>query len=108
MEYRSNNYNLDNSESKFYIFEIKLKSENNKYTIRRIKQTKCGSIVDINDSIKNIDNFKISVFDINDPNNVLTIKKKNLPYIDNIIIKNNNILIQVNNSEILTINYRFI
>lgn len=108
MEYRSNNYNLDNSESQFYIFEIKLKSENNKYTIRRIKQNKCGSIVDINDNIESIENIKISVFDINDPNNVLTIKKKDLPYMDNIIIKNHNLLLQVNNSDMLTINYRFV
>jgi cyclophilin family peptidyl-prolyl cis-trans isomerase len=108
MEYRSNNYNLDNSESQFYVFEIKLKCTNNKYTIRRIKQTKYGQIVDLIDNIKSIESIKISVFDINDPNNILTIKKKDLPYIDNIIIKNHNLLLQVNNSDMLTINYRFV
>ena len=108
MEYCSNNYNLNNSESQFYIFEIKLKCENNKYTIRRIKQNKYGSLIDINDNIESIESIKISVFDINDPNNVLTIKKKDLPYMDNIIIKNHNLLLQVNNSDMLTINYRFV
>jgi hypothetical protein len=108
MEYRNNTYNLDNDETQFYIFEIKLKSNDNKYTIRRIKQTKSGSLIDINDNIENVDSIKIYVFDINNPNLTLTLKKKDIPYMDNIIVKNDNLLLQLNNNDKFTINYRFI
>ena len=108
MEYRVNNYNLDNNENRFYIFEIKLKdNERNKYSLKKIKYSKEGTLINILDNLKNINLLKIIIFDINDPSNLLTIKK-DISNEKNIVLKYKNILLHISNNDNFLINYKFL
>lgn len=108
MEYKMNNYNLNSNENIFYIFQIKIKTINNiKYIIKRVKQEKHGTLINELDEIEKISSLKIDIYDLNDPTNGILIKK-NIINDNNIIIKNKNVLIHVNNDNYTTINYKFL
>lgn len=108
MDCKINSYNLNQNENKFYIFELKVKDiEGNKYTIRRVKQEKYGNLVNTLDEINKLSSIKAIIYDLNDPTNMVTIKK-NISTNHNIILKNDNVLLQINNGDNVTINYRFI
>ena len=76
MDCKINTYNLNQNENIFYIFEIKVKDiEGVKHTIRRIKQKKEDNLINLTDEINKINYFKVIVFDVNDPTNIITLKK---------------------------------
>lgn len=108
MDCKLNSYNLNQNENIFYIFELKVKDiDGNKYTIRRVKQEKHGNLINSLDEIGKLTLIKANVYDINDPTNVVTFKK-NIESNFNIILKSNNLLLQISNGENVSINYRFI
>ena len=93
LEY-TNTYSLTQNKGIFYIFEITLYNDNDneKKIYKKIKTLKYDSIFNIFDKIKfNFNKIKIVFIDLNNPNNIITIKK-------NIILeKNNKIILQKNN-----------
>ena len=108
MDCKLNSYNLNQNENIFYIFELKVKDiDGNKYTIRRVKQGKYGNLINSLDEIGELTFIKANVYDINDPTNVVTLKK-NIESNFNIILQSNNLLLQITNGENVSINYRFI
>ena len=108
MDCKLTSYNLNQNKNIFYIFELKVKDiDGNKYTIRRVKQEKFGNLINSLDEIGKLSNIKANIYDINDPTNMITIKK-NIGTNFNIILQNNNLLLQINNGEYVTINYKFI
>ena len=108
MDCKLTSYNLNQNKNIFYIFELKVKDiDGNKYTIRRVKQEKFGNLINSLDEIGKLSNIKAIIYDINDPTNMITIKK-NISSNFNIILQNNNLLLQINNGEYVTINYKFI
>lgn len=108
MDCKLSSYNLNQNENIFYIFELKVKDiDGNKYTIRRVKQEKFGNLINSLDEIGKLTHIKANIYDINDPTNMITIKK-NIATNFNIILQNNNLLLQINNSDFATINYKFI
>jgi len=108
MNCNTSSYNLNQNENIFYIFELKVKdTDGHKYTIRRVKQEKQGNLINSLDEIGKLTTIKASIYDINDPTNTITIKK-NIASNFNIILQSNNILLQINNSDCVTINYKFI
>lgn len=108
MDCKISSYNLNQNENKFYIFELKVKDiEGNKYTIRRVKQEKEGNLINQLNEISRLSTFKAVIYDLNDPTNNITIKK-NIENNYNIILQNSNVLLQINNGEYVTINYKFI
>jgi hypothetical protein len=108
MDCKLTSYNLNQNKNIFYIFELKIKDiDGNKYTIRRVKQQKFGNLINSLDEIGKLSNIKVNIYDINDPTNMIIIKK-NISSNFNIILQNNNILLQINNGEYVTINYKFI
>lgn len=108
MDCKLNSYNLNQNENKFYIFELKVKDiSGDKYTIRRIKKDKIGNLINSLDEINRLESIKINIYDINDPSNVISIKK-NIIENFNIILKHNNFILQIDNNNFVTINYKFI
>jgi hypothetical protein len=108
MDCKLTSYNLNKNKNIFYIFELKVKDiDSNKYTIRRVKQEKSGNLLNSLDEIGKLSNIKATIYDINDPTNRITIKK-NISSNFNIILQNNNLLLQINNRDYVTINYKFI
>ena len=108
MEYKLSSYNLNQNENILYIFELKVKDiEGNKYTIRRVKQEKIGNLINSLDEIGKLTYIKANIYDINDPTNMITIKK-NIATNFNIILQCKNILLQINNGDNVTINYKFL
>jgi hypothetical protein len=108
MDCKISSYNLNQNENKFYIFELKVKDiEGNKYTIRRVKQEKEGNLINQLNEISRLSTIKAVIYDLNDPINNITIKK-NIENNYNIILQNSNVLLQINNGEYVTINYKFI
>ena len=108
MDCKLSSYNLNQDKNIFYIFELKVKDmEGNKYTIRRIKHDKIGNLLNSLDEIGKLTCIKAIVYDINDPTNIITIKKK-IETNFNIILQSKNLLLQINNSDNVTINYKFI
>lgn len=108
MDCKISSYNLNQNENIFYVFELKVKDvDSNKYTIRRVKQEKFGNLINSLDEIGKLSYIKANIYDLNDPTNVITIKK-NISENFNIILQNNNLLLQINNSDYVTINYKFI
>lgn len=108
MDCKLSSYNLNQNENIFYIFELKVKDTgSNKYTIRRVKQEKFGNLINSLDEIGKLSYIKANIYDINDPTNMITIKK-NIASNFNIILQSNNLLLQINNSDYVTINYKFI
>lgn len=109
MENKLLQYNLSIDNNKFYIFEIKLKSsDNNKYTIRKIKKTMDGNLINSFDNINNIISLKMTVIDFNNPTNQIIIRKKDIDQINSTIIQNKNILLHINNNDNLIINYKIL
>ena len=103
--------NLSQNDAFFYIFEIKIKQDNKKKIIRRIKNLKLGELITNADNISsNIDKIKFTVFDINDPLNVINIKKKfNNKTNKYFILNNNNLIIELYyNTHNIICNYKFI
>lgn len=108
MDTRLTNYGLNNNENIYYIFEIKIKDcDNNKFTFRKVKQTKEGNLINNLDEISSITNIKIKIFDINDPTNIISFFK-DINSINNTIIKNNNLILHVSNDDYFILNYRFL
>lgn len=108
MDTRLTNYGLNNNENIYYIFEIKIKDcDNNKFIFRKVKQTKEGNLINNLDEISSITNIKIKIFDINDPTNIISLKK-DINSINNTIIKNNNLILHVSNDDYFILNYRFL
>lgn len=105
--------NLIQNDCLFYIFEINIKyKDNTNLKLRRIKNTKFGDILYLEDKIKNnISKIKFTIFDINDPLNKLTIKKKfNNVITEYLFINNESIIFNLilNESNNITSKYRFI
>lgn len=108
MEHKLSSYNLNQNENILYIFELKVKDiEGNKYTIRRVKQEKIGNLINSLDEIGKLTYIKANIYDINDPTNMITIKK-NIATNFNIILQSKNVLLQINNGDNVTINYKFL
>ena len=108
MDCKISSYNLNKNENIFYIFELKVKDiEGQKYTIKRVKQEKYGNLINSLDEIGKLTSIKANIYDINDPTNMITIKK-NIATNFNIILQSNNLLLQINNGDNVTINYKFI
>ena len=108
MDCKLANYNLNQNENQFYIFELKVKDINeDKFTIRRIKQEKQGNLINSTNEINKLSTIKMNIFDLNDPTNMITIKK-NISNDVNLLLRQNNILIQIINTDYITVNYRFI
>jgi hypothetical protein len=108
MENKINVYNLNNNENRFYIFEVKLKDiEGCKYKLKKIKYEKEGNLVNILDNITDIILLKIIIFDINDPSNLITIKKE-INNENNLIIKYKKLLLHINNNDLFILNYKFL
>lgn len=108
MDSRLMNYGLNNNENIYYIFEIKVKDcDNNKFTFRKVKQSREGNLINSLDEVHNIISLKIKIFDINDPSNIISLKKE-INSINNTIIKNNNLIIHVSNDDHFILNYRFL
>jgi hypothetical protein len=105
---KPNNLNLSQSDMIFYVFQIEIYYDDKKDIIRRIKHIKEGNLINTDDNID--DNFikiKFSIFDINDPNNPILIKKKN-NHNDKIIILENNIkIILLKFQDKIICNYKF-
>lgn len=81
-------YNLE--DGLLYIFQIELYYPE-KNIIRKMKNTKMGNLFTID---KNIEKIKITVFDINNPDKVIVLKKKFTDNIDNnTILSNSDIII---------------
>lgn len=103
--------NLIQDDSLFYIFEIEIKETNKHIKIRRIKNLKEDYIIYGRDKIpKNINKIKFNIFDINDPLNILTIKKKFNNIIDKVIFLNyKNIILQIYcENDYIMCKYKFI
>jgi len=102
---------LSQNNSIFYIFEIKIKENECSKIIRRIKNFKFGDLITDSDKIScNIDKIKFSVFDVNDPLNVINIKKKLTNKKNNyFILSNSNLVLELYyTNENLICNYKFI
>lgn len=104
-----NNYNLNNYDTLFYLFEISIKGSD-RYLIRRIKNTKEGNLISFTDNIPvNLSEIKLDIFDFNNPSNKINLKKKFEKSISNLLISNENIIISLKNDDNLLIcNYKFI
>lgn len=104
------NYFLTNNESIFYIFQIDIYSHE-KITIRRIKNTPEGNLLNIDDNILNhIHKIKFSIFDINIPNDPIIIKKKfYFNPISTFTINSKNVILTISslNNRII-VNYKFV
>ena len=108
MEYCNYQYNLNNSKDIFYIFEIKMKQlDGEKILLRKIKMTNEGNLINYDENIPSIVSFKINVYNINNPNNEISLKDS-VKKIDNNIFSNNKLILQIHNAENLVINYKFI
>ena len=110
MELYYNNKVTIKNESMFYIFEIEIKNPE-KNTIRRIKNHKIGELINNHDNINcSIDKIKFSIFDLNNPQKKIVIKKKFSNLIENnIILSTNEIILHLtkqNNN--LICNYKFL
>jgi hypothetical protein len=105
--------NLIQNDSIFYIFEIYVRYIDNTYLkLRRVKNCKYGDLIYLDDKIKNnISKIKILVFDLNDPLNKITIKKKLTNKINEFLFINNNSIIfnlVVDEATYITSKYRFL
>lgn len=107
MEYCNYQYNLNNSEGNFYIFEIILKTiDDEKLILRRVKMIKEGNLINYDENIKNVKSIKVKAYDFNNPNKEIVIKNE-VERIDNNIFSNSKLLLQVHNNSNLVINYKF-
>ena len=50
-------YSLSQYDSIFYIFQLSIKTAENKYIIKRIKKAKAGQLIDINDMMNTVKNM---------------------------------------------------
>jgi|SaaInlStandDraft_5_1057022.scaffolds.fasta_scaffold00192_16 hypothetical protein len=107
MEYCNYQYNINNNESNFYIFEIKFKTINgDNLTLRRVKMKKEGNLINYDENIQLINFIEVKAYDFNNPNNEIIIKN-NVNKIDNNIFSNSQLLLQIHNNNKLVINYKF-
>lgn len=69
-------YSHNMKTSELYIFAVEITNDT-KHVIRKIRNSKEGNIINTDDNINNnINKIKITIFDYNNPENPLTIKKK--------------------------------
>jgi len=101
---------LSQNDSIFYIFEIKIKENECSKIIRRIKNFKFGELITEADKIStNIEKIKFSVFNVNDPLNVINIKKNLTKKKKYLILSNSNLILELfYNNNYLICNYKFI
>lgn len=105
-------YKINKSDTQTYIFELLLNDkEYNSNIIRCIKNTNHGNIVTSDDNIlyKNIDNYKLSIMNTINPENIIIVNE----YIDHELLHNiyinNNIYLKINNKDnLLNMNYNII
>jgi hypothetical protein len=93
--YDSNNtYSHNKQTSQLYIFEIELTTDSKKI-LRKIRNSKEGNIINTDDNINNnLNKIKLTIFDFNDPENPIQIKKKfDSDIIEYHILNKNNIII---------------
>lgn len=90
----TNTYSHNKQTSQLYIFEIELVTDSKKI-LRKIRNSKEGNIINTDDNINNnLSKMKITIFDFNDPENPLIIKKKfNSDIVEYYIINKNNVVI---------------
>jgi hypothetical protein len=106
----TNNKLVSQDESMFYIFEIEIKGDEN-IVIRRIKYYKSGELINLNDEIINtISKIKMNIFDLNNPNKKITLKKRfNKVIKNNIILPHSDIIINISSiNDNLICSYKFL
>ena len=91
-------FNLIKNDAIFYIFEIDIKYKDEKnIKIKRIKNTNIGELIKFNDFInKDINRIKFKIYNLNNPLNILIIKKTFDNNENLILLNKQNILIQIN------------
>lgn len=95
-------------ESNFYIFEIKIYTNDDLETFRKISYKNEGTLLELENNIKKI---KITMCRINNLNNIITLRKRFTDIINNtIILYNDNLVITLINNEDdnININYNII
>jgi hypothetical protein len=101
-------YSLENDNQKIFLFEIKIKTFNNKFTIRKIKTEKEGILHESDDIIDDILNVKISIFSVENPNNSI-VMKKNINFNEkNILLTSKKAIINIVNKNKFIIYYKLI
>ena len=87
-------YNYNKKTSELYIFEAEITNDTKKI-LRKIRNTKNGNIINTDDNIyNNINKFKLTIFDFNDPENPIILRKKfNTDIVEYFILTKNNIVI---------------
>ena len=106
----TNNKIVSKQESIFYIFEIEIKGNEN-MIIRRIKYHKSGDLINLNDEIINtISKIKMNIFDVNNPNKKISLKKKfNKIIKSNIILTHDDVIIDLSSiNDNLICSYKFL
>ena len=103
-------YTSNQNDSQTFIFELLLKDHsNNIHVIRRIKKSNSGNLISPDDNIKynNIKKYKLSVFDINKPNDSIKIKENINHRMLSTTFINEKIYIEINqlNNELMNFNY---
>lgn len=90
----TNTYSHNKQTSQLFVFEIELTTDTKKI-LRKIRNSKEGNIINTDDNINNnLSKMKITIFDFNDPENPLIIKKKfNSDIVEYHIINKNNVVI---------------
>jgi len=101
-------YSLENDNQIFFLFEIKIKTFNNKFTIRKMKTEKEGILHEDDDIVDDILNVKISIFSVENPNNSI-VMKKNINFNEkNILLTSKKAIINIVNKNKFTIYYKLI
>ena len=90
-------YSLDNSQQQYYVFEIKIKTINDKYIFRKMKTSKDGCLLELDEPLEDITNVKISIFSFEEPNNPIIIKRKIDLFTKNILLTEKNVIINIVN-----------
>jgi hypothetical protein len=90
----TNTYSHNKKTSQLYIFEIEITSDT-KEILRKIRNTKEGNIINTDDNINNnINKIKLTIFDFNNPENPICLKKKfNSDIVEYNILNKNNVVI---------------
>lgn len=107
-ENKTCNYSLQ--DGFLFIFQMEFYSPE-KNTIRKIRNTKSGNLITISDNIScYLDKVKFTVFDVNNPTNVINLKKNfNNEISYNNVLTNDKIIITLSRlDECLICNYKIL
>ena len=104
-------YRINEEENEMFIFELVLKKTNKNLKLRRIKNSRTGKLIGIEDNIKynDIKKILISAIDINNPNKDINIEcTLNHSNKHTLIFKNNIFIDFYDSSGFLESNYNII